>query len=185
MTSDVRPGINVDYVEDACDLSFDDESFDGIIAKDVLHHLPDIEAHFHELGRVLKRGASAAYLEPNWNRISRLVFTRLHPEPYDPAAESWTFTSSDPMYANQALPWIVFQRDLAKFHMKFPDLSVQILEGMNGLAFLASGGVYSRTPVPEAVLRAIDGWEARHSRIMAHTALNRIIVVTRIGPASD
>jgi len=40
---------------DACDLRFDDGAFDAVLSFDLVEHLPQIETHFNEVKRVLKR----------------------------------------------------------------------------------------------------------------------------------
>jgi SAM-dependent methyltransferase len=47
-------------------LPFDDDSFDRIIAAEVLEHLPDDERAMAELARVLKPGGQVAVTVPRW-----------------------------------------------------------------------------------------------------------------------
>jgi SAM-dependent methyltransferase len=51
---------------DAYRLPFPDESFDKIVAAEVLEHLPDDERVFAELRRVLKPGGTIAVTVPRW-----------------------------------------------------------------------------------------------------------------------
>jgi len=180
-TSDVRTATGVDRVIAGESLPYGDASLDGLIAKDALHHIPDPNAHFAEVVRVLKPGARAVYLEPNWNRLSRLIFTRLHPEPFDPDVASWARHSTDPMDSNQALAFIIFERDLASFEREYPALRLVGTEPCNGLSFLLSGGVHSRTPVPGSVLVRLKRREDRLPRVLRRTGLNRLIVLERSG----
>lgn len=50
---------------DAQQLPFEDASFDGILAKGVLHHLSDVEEGVSEIARVLKPGGMAVMVDPN------------------------------------------------------------------------------------------------------------------------
>lgn len=181
VTSDVRPAIGVDLVIDASQpLPFGQNSVEGLIAKDVLHHLPDPVAHFNEIGRVLKLGATAVYAEPNWNLISRFVFYFFHPEPWIHQT-NWKFKSTDPMFANQALPWIIFIRDRNEFESEFPNLEVSISKiPLNGLAFLISGGVYNRTKISSDLLIKLAAWENNHPMWMKFFGLTRIIAIKKI-----
>lgn len=44
--------------------------------------------------------------------FTRFFFGRIHPEPYDDRAESWSFPERDKMLdSNRALTWIVFDRE--------------------------------------------------------------------------
>jgi SAM-dependent methyltransferase len=50
---------------DACDMSFDDESFDVIICREVIEHVLDDRALLAEMGRVLKHGGWMHITTPN------------------------------------------------------------------------------------------------------------------------
>lgn len=50
---------------DALQLPFCDASFDGILAKGVLHHLPDIKQAVAEIARVLKTDGQVVMVDPN------------------------------------------------------------------------------------------------------------------------
>lgn len=50
---------------DAQQLPFRDASFDGVLAKGVLHHLPDVEKAVAEITRVLKPGGMTIMVDPN------------------------------------------------------------------------------------------------------------------------
>lgn len=44
--------------------------------------------------------------------FTRFFFGRIHPEPYDDRAESWSFPEEDTMLdSNRALTWNVFDRE--------------------------------------------------------------------------
>ena len=53
-------------VADALDMPFDDASFDGVIAAEVLEHVPADEQAMREIARVLKPGCVAAVTVPRW-----------------------------------------------------------------------------------------------------------------------
>lgn len=178
-TTDVRMAEGVDRVVDGEDLPYADSSVDGLIAKDALHHIPDPDAHFAEVIRILKPGARAAYLEPNWNALSRLVFRHFHPEPFEADVIGWARESADPMDSNQALAYIVFERDLATFTSAYPELRLVRSVPCNGLSFLLSGGVHSRTPVPAGFLRKLRSREEERPGLFRHTGLNRLIVLEK------
>lgn len=179
-TTDVRICPGVDRQVDAQSLPFADSSVSALIAKDVLHHLPNVQMHFLEVSRVLKPGGTAAYLEPNWNFLSRLIFTFAHPEPYYNNVSEWEFESTDPMYANQALAFVVFVRDSAKFRRLFPSLSISIQRPLNGLAFILSGGVYRRNQIPFHLLHWIHKVEVSQPRLRQLTSVSRLIVLKKM-----
>jgi len=180
ITSDIRECDGVDRSIDAMNLPFDDNSVDGIIAKDVLHHLPNPIKHLSEVIRVLRPGAMIAYSEPNWNLLSRLVYRFIHPEPFEPQQETWSRESSEPMDANQALAMILFVRDVQILRERFPSIEVSLESSTYALTFLISGGVYQRTAISGRLLQRLANLETKSSTWMKTFGLNRVIVIKKI-----
>lgn len=181
ITTDVRASEGIDFILNTdLTLPFASSSVSGIIAKDVLHHISDAQSHFVEIKRVLKSGGMAIYVEPNWNFVSRVVFTFMHPEPFEPKQIDWKFKSQDPMYSNQALPYIIFVRDADHFNFLFPELEVVIeKKALNGLSFLLSGGVMQRTFLSHRVLLLLKRFESKNKFLMALFGTSRIIKITK------
>lgn len=147
--SEIIPCPHVDIVLDGGSLPFADASLGALIMVDVFHHLPRPRSFLREAQRCLSPGGLVIMIEPWVTRWSRFVYRRLHPEPFDPRAESWEFTSPGPLSgANGALPWIVFRRDRGIFHAEFPLLRVQAIEPMMPFLYLLSGGVSFRSFQP-------------------------------------
>jgi ubiquinone/menaquinone biosynthesis C-methylase UbiE len=63
---------------DAVQLPFADQSFDGVLAKGVLHHIPAMAAAVAEIARVLKPGGVATLAEPNLSPLRALRYTLRH-----------------------------------------------------------------------------------------------------------
>lgn len=147
ITTDVRSAKGVSKVMDAQEMTLETESVDLFIAKDVLHHLPDVSRHFDEVSRTLSKSGKIIYIEPNWNVVSRFIFTFLHPEPFLRNTRNWAFLSSEPMFSNQAMAWIIFCRDKDVWEKRFPDLKFSIEKSRTGIDFLLSGGVYKRNKI--------------------------------------
>lgn len=59
---------------DAEKLPFGDCSFDGVLAKGVLHHLSDMASAVKEIARVLKPGGVAVFADPNQNPLRTLRY---------------------------------------------------------------------------------------------------------------
>jgi len=61
----IHNGVSVDFrVMDACELEFDDETFDLTISFLTIHHLPDLRRFYLEAYRVLKPGGIIILVEP-------------------------------------------------------------------------------------------------------------------------
>lgn len=155
ITSEVFSCPGIMLVADGCNLPFSEGSLRGIVMTDVFHHLPDVERFFAEATRCIRPGGSIVMIEPWLSAWSRLVYTRLHHEPFQPDAEQWAFPSRGPLSdANGALPWIVFERDRPLFETKFPNLQIRAIEPFMPFRYLASGGVSMRTLMPSTTFAA-------------------------------
>lgn len=183
ITVDVRSdkgGVDIVISDEV--LPFDNESITGAIGKDVFHHIPSVEKHLYELERVLAVGAKCAYIEPNWNLFSRIFYTLFHPEPWDSKQVPWSFDSKNPMFSNQALPWIVFKRDFPLFVALFPNLHVRIEPiPLVGLSYLISGGLARRNRISSKALTWIYHKEQRSRTYLRIFGLSRLIVITKTG----
>jgi SAM-dependent methyltransferase len=179
LTTDVRRSKGVDELLNAQKMPFKNNSISAFIGKDVLHHMPDVEKCLMELERTLIPGGRAVFLEPNWNIFSFLVFTFLHPEPFLPFVKDWKFESDDPMFSNQALPYILFKRDFKKAQSRYPNLKISILESRTGLDFLFSGGVYKRNKLSDDILLRIEKF-LKKILIEKQFHLARIIVLEKV-----
>src|SRR4029453_1570325 len=114
----------VDVILDGQALPFGDASLRAIVLTDVLHHLPRVRSFFHEAQRSLRPGGIVAMVESWVTTWSRLVYKRLHHEPFRPETNEWEFPQAGPLSsANGALPWVVFERDRDRFEREFPGLS--------------------------------------------------------------
>ena len=151
ITSEILPSHGVRMIVDACEMPFDDDCLDAITMTDVLHHIPNVSAFFTEACRTLKAGGKIIMVEP-WNTpLSRWIYQNLHHEPFDPAGD-WSIPNSGPLSgANGALPWIIFERDRAKFEQEFSKLKIQKIKPMMPICYLVSAGVSLRSFVPGAL----------------------------------
>ncbi len=63
-TLDVDESVKVDYHSDACDLPFEDKSFDRIFCLETIEHISDHETFYSEASRVLKFGGILVITSP-------------------------------------------------------------------------------------------------------------------------
>jgi SAM-dependent methyltransferase len=164
VTSDVRKGPNIDVVLDAQDLALPDESARCIYAINVFHHLPNPDLFFEELCRVLRPGGGCILMEPHGGLWSTLMHRYLSDERFDTTVPGWTNSEmKGPLSesANQALAYIVFERDLEKFKAKYGD-RIEIVHRkycLNALRYMFSGGLNYRQVLPaacEPILKALE-----------------------------
>lgn len=159
VTSDVHDGV-ADMVIDGRALPFADASVRAIFLTHVFHHLPDVRRFFAEAGRVLAPAGVISIVDCTHTPFARFFFDRLHPEPYDDEAMSWDFPEGHTMLdSNQALSWIVFERDRQAFAREFPLLEIEQRTYLPWFSYLMSGGVNLRSFFPRLltpVVRAAD-----------------------------
>lgn len=149
ITSDIFPYPGVRMVLNAAQLPLASNSLRAILMTNVFHHLPQVRGFFVEAARCLKPGGKILMIEPWVTPWSRFVYSRLHHEPFQPDVMEWTFPASGPLSsANVALPWIIFERDRAKFAAEFPQYSIEQVRPFLPFRYLVSGGVGLRSLMP-------------------------------------
>jgi SAM-dependent methyltransferase len=174
------PGI--DAVLDGLALPFRDRSLRGIAMTNVLHHLPRPLRFFAEAARAVRPGGVVTMVEPWVTPWSRWVYTRLHHEPFLPAAREWEIPAGGPLSgANGALPWILFQRDRERFERAAPDWRVRSVAPMMPFRYLVSGGVSLRGLAPAVTYPLWRGFERALSPFAGHLAMFAHVVLERRG----
>ena len=154
ITSDVTPGI-ADLVVDGRQMPFPDNSLHALFLTHVFHHIPDVGQFLREAERVLVPGGIVGMIDVAATPFARFFFRHFHPEPFEPKL-GWRFEQSDSMMdSNQALSWIVFERDLPRFQREHPGLILEEKRWLPWLPYLLSGGVTRRDLLPTAVVPAI------------------------------
>jgi len=139
----------VDLIMNAMQMPLPPASTRAIMMTDVFHHIPDVEQFLREAERVLKPGGRIIMIEPWVTGWSRWVMDHFHSEPMNVTIEEWQFPSKGHLSSsNQALPWIVFQRDFPLFFERYPALQLKCLQPFMPFRYLLSGGVSMRTLAP-------------------------------------
>jgi SAM-dependent methyltransferase len=170
----LTPGI--DLVLDGQALPFAAGALRGIAMTNVLHHLPRPLSFFAEAARAVRPGGVVTMIEPWVTPWSRWVYTRLHHEPFLPAAQEWEIAAGGPLSgANGALPWILFHRDRERFERAAPEWRLRSIAPLMPFRYLVSGGVSLRTLMPAAypLWRRLDRALASRAAMFAHVVLER------------
>ena len=170
------PGIRI--VADGLHLPLAAGTLRGIAMTNVLHHLPDARRFFSEAAACVRPDGVIVIVEPWVTPWSRLIYTRLHHEPFEPDASDWEFPSTGPLSgANGALPWILFERDRPQFEREFPQWSIESIAPSMPFRYLVSGGISLRSLMPawsSALWRALEGAMGGCSARMAMFACIRL-----------
>jgi len=180
ITSDILWVDDLSVVLDACVMPLKTGALKAIVMTDVLHHIPRVRDFFVEARRVVKPGGAIAMIEP-WNTPwSRWVYQNLHHEPFVPEANAWEFSNGGPLsMANGALPWILFERDRAKFQSEFPEWRILSIDLIMPIRYVLSGGFSGITlqpgftfPLWRRIEQSLGKW-ARWSAMFAFIVLQR------------
>jgi SAM-dependent methyltransferase len=180
ITSDVLPLPGVDLVVDGHELPFPAASLRAIVMTNVLHHLFQPRRFLGEAARCVRPGGVVAMIEPWHSLWSRFVYTRLHHEPFLPSEPDWVVPVAGPLSgANGALPWILFERDRARFEAEFPQWSIVKIDRIMPFRYLVSGGVSLRSLMPFWTFGFWRWLEKRLQPWMTTWAMFALIVLVR------
>jgi SAM-dependent methyltransferase len=182
ITSEVFYSRHVKVVLDGSGLPFVSESLRGIVMTDVLHHLPQPRRFFAEASRCVRSDGLVILIEPWVTSWSRLVYSKLHHEPFSPEAAEWTFPRRGPLSgANSALPWIIFERDRTRFEREFPQWQIYTIKPFMPFRYLLSGGVSLRSFVPNWSFPLWRNIENLLQPWMRHLAMFALVVLAKKG----
>jgi SAM-dependent methyltransferase len=150
ITSDIIPYAGIDRVIDATHLDFPDQSLACICMFNVLHHISDSPAFFREAARCLVPNGRIFMVEPYAGWVSSLIYRYLHHEDFDLTVDAWEFESNGPVSdANNALPTIIFERDLKKFQQQFPHLELLRYQPHTPWRYWLTGGLKNWSLLPK------------------------------------
>ena len=182
LATDVVPAAHLDRVLDAGAMDLPDASVHAFYLQNVFHHFPQPSRFFAELERTLLPGGGAILIEPASGPLATLLYPRLFTtETYDKHAAGWETPLGGPMSgANQALSYLVFDRDLARFQAEHPTLEVVHRDVLaNWPRYLLSGGLNFRPIFPSAgagLLKLLEHLIAPLRRVLG---LHRVIVLRK------
>jgi SAM-dependent methyltransferase len=182
LATDVVPAPMLDRVLDAQAMDFSDGSVRAFYGQNCFHHFPEPDAFFREVMRVAAPGGGAILIEPYHGPVASILYKRLFAsEDFDKRMPGWTSNASGPMAgANQALSYIVFERDAALFAERFPSLEIVERRPLtNYIRYLTSGGLNFRQLAPTLATPLLKGVEAALAPAARWLALHHVIVLRR------
>ncbi len=140
--TDVFLNSNTDFKLNAMDIGKNFENkVSNLILVNVFHHISDPELFLKSAEKSLLSGGRIIMIEPSNNYWSRLVYKFVGHETFDRSQIEWKFDSKDPLLdSNQALSWIILERDYKKFKKLFPMFSLITKKNMMPFTYLLSGG---------------------------------------------
>lgn len=163
------------------DLPFEENSFDVIIAKDVLHHIKDVPKAFAEFYRVLDSGGKVVVSEPSWSLLGRFIFKYLHEEVWQ-ESQNFIIESEDPWASNQALIYNLTKISRSEQLSVLNGLEMDIHGCTYSITYLISGGVHSAFPLSHRLLAFVHSLRISgrfRNRFVNYFSLNRIVTFTK------
>lgn len=185
ITSDVVFDKSLRLLASAVNLPMADGSLAGIAMVNVLHHVASPVSFFEEATRCLRPRGVVVMIEPWVTPWSSLVYRSLHHEPFDPRGASplWTGRNSVSLPpCNNALAWILFQRDRAAFTARFTQLRVHEVRLCTPFCYLAAGGMAYGMSLPGWSYRACRRLEALLAPCRGWLAMFACVRISRTAP---
>jgi hypothetical protein len=185
LATDLVPAPHLDKVLDAGCLDLPEASVRALYGQNCFHHFPNVERFFVEAIRVLVPSGGIILIEPYYGLLAKIVFRRLFTsEFFDMQIPDWIAPVEGPMTgANQALSYIVFERDREVLHAKFPELSVVYTAPLrNYLRYFTSGALNFRQLLPTALVPLLKLIEKALGPLDRYLALHYVIVLRRCPP---
>lgn len=180
--TDVVEAAHLDYTLDACAMHLPDSSVRAFYLQNVFHHLPFPSRFFAELERTLVPGGGAIIIEPADGVLASFLYPRLFAsESYNKAASNWEVEMGGPMSgANQALSYVILERDVARFSREHPGLEIVHRDVLgNWVRYLVSGGLNFRPLMPgfaTGLLRGVE-WLLKPAR--RWIGLHKVVVLRK------
>jgi SAM-dependent methyltransferase len=149
ITSDVTPIKGNNLSCNAVDLPFVSDSLEAIVMINVLHHIFDANAFFKEASRCVRNRGVMIMIEPWVTPWSRIVYNKIHHEPFEPDSKVWELPAGGPLsVGNDALPWIIFERDVERFKEVHDNWAIKSITPGMPFNYILSGGVSMRNLMP-------------------------------------
>lgn len=182
VTSDIVPAPHLDLTLDAMNLNLEDQSVRVLYGINCFHHFPDPARFFTEVHRVVRPGGGVILIDPYFGPFASALYTNLfREETFDRGARGWRSDEQrDATRANQALSYLVFFRDRARFLAENPNLEIVHAEVMtNYLRYVLSGGLNFRQLAPTGAVGALRAIEKLASSMAGAMGLHHLVALRR------
>ncbi len=173
---------------DALNSGYPDESFDVVVACNMIHHLASPVTFIQEIYRLLRPGGRMVIQDVHTSFMMKVMMLLMKHEGwsyqiqvFDPSLVA--NDPKDPWSANCAIPELLFE-DHQKFEENFPGFSVIHDRFCEAFIFPLSGGVIAKKKLfpnlPYGMLRLIDRFDDLLTRAFPDTfALGRQVVLKK------
>ena len=149
--SDLGEDDHLDFKNiDAQNTGFNDESFDFVIASNMIHHIPYPIKFFKEMNRILKKNGRLIIFEAYCSVVFQIVTLIMKHEGFDFTINVWDEKNpksdeDNAWHGNIAVPHLIFD-DKTKFNNNLGKyFKIEYEKLTECLIFLNSGGVTSKT----------------------------------------
>jgi SAM-dependent methyltransferase len=182
LATDIVPGKHLDLVLNAERMDLPNESVRVFYCQNCFHHFSYPGQFFSELERTLVPAGGVVILDPYYGPLASFLHKRMFTtEGFDKNYPTWETPVAGPMSgANQALSYIVFVRDRARFQREHPSLRVVHQETVGSyLRYVVSGGLNFRQLLPNWSTGAVRLMETLTSPLSRWLAVHHVIVIRK------
>ena len=149
--TDINSDDHLDFKNiDAQSTGFNSESFDYVIASNMIHHIPFPIKFFKEMNRIIKKGGKLIIFESYCSLVFQLATIIMKHEGFDFTLDVWDEKNpksdeKNAWHGNIAVPHLIFD-DKAKFEKNLGKyFKIEYEKLTECFIFLNSGGVTSKT----------------------------------------
>lgn len=180
ITSDIIKLPNCDKIINAEKLPFKKNSVSAVYLLNTFHHIKNPQKALKEFERVLKKGGKVIMIEPYNSYWGRLIYKNFHYEGFDETVTNWKIKGLGPLSdANNAMPWVIFERDRKIFQKKFPHLNLSNFYPHTPFMYLLSGGLKKHQFVPTFTYKLFKSIEMILSPFNKYFGMFVTIVLTK------
>lgn len=180
ITSDIIKLPICDKVINAEKLPFPNKSLSAIYMLNTFHHIKNPKKALTEFNRCLKKEGKIIMIEPYNSWWGRFIYKNFHYEGFDEHDPNWNIKGKGPLSdANNALPWIIFERDKQKYKKMFPSLNITYMQPHTPIRYLLSGGLKKHQLVPTFTFNFFKQFEKIISPFSKQTGMFVTIVLTK------